>query len=954
MLSGRESLIRLIGKRRRTLPPNLQLLLESSAPDLSSGEKKALSETCSSATLTEKQGDLIYDVEWVSCPVCGSSIRGSDYIVNSHLDSCLATGKKRKLTQSTLLQFNFCPKSSTDTNSSYPPNFGKNNERDHANESSNNHVLVEFASVRNCGGNQFASNSFDHVPCNIDTSDDRSIGKIVHEEVLPHYVVDLPSLNMHQSLKIPRLGSCETEDSNFVDTLETFIVGRRFHQNVELRPGTSLSVSRDSENAKDTHAIKVYCADSEYEQMLGYLPRELARYLSPLIDKGQIKCQGSVTSLSKHPLGAVPIQLVCQKIIKDNLMESDDKETFELFWRDVVRVVDHARNPGYQQNFCLLVQDVLHNHSHLFADEEKLFLESFNTLSDDAQRLFVRLYNRKGPWFRMANISYSEISDPEKAVLELQLTGYIDSFPLSRGPSKNDIREVLGVLSVSEMREISKLESSKKGVNSARRQEISSFLYHEYINGRCPFLPKRVLEWAGRCVKISSMAEMLLWRVQRLFFLNGDQDLSAFLLVDLGLVRFPDYTCNVSLPIFPDRNELLAYDEAIGVAQIMDQSLDEYNMEMIVRCINLSDNRISNSLREENRLSISHSPPTFFSYFSAAWVYSKVLFLGVSVFEHERRYEDAVRFLRRLLSRFSCNSRRGHWTLRLSVDLEHLGRLDESLSVAEEGVLDPWVRAGSKMALQRRIVRLAKPPRRWRVPNCAEFLKRKIKEVDINGRPLNCETGAKNIFYGYDGDLCGVEQLALQYYAGDGGSWQGVHSESGIWMTIFGLLMWDVIFSDVPNVFRSKFQMAPLDLDTDDFYIARKSLIEAHLQKIHDGKAEDILITSWKSHFGTSCRGINWDRHSLSELQAVVVCIGGHCLASLCRHLAQDYRNWSSGMPDLLLWRFHGDGDVGEAKLVEVKGPRDRLSEQQRAWMLLLMDCGFDTEVCKVNPVATS
>lgn len=42
--------------------------------------------------------------------------------------------------------------------------------------------------------------------------------------------------------------------------------------------------------------------------------------------------------------------------------------------------------------------------------------------------------------------------------------------------------------------------------------------------------------------------------------------------------------------------------------------------------------------------------------------------------------------------------------LRLSVDLEHLGHLDESLPVAEEGVLDPLVRAGSKMALQRWIV----------------------------------------------------------------------------------------------------------------------------------------------------------------------------------------------------------------------------------------------------------
>lgn len=72
---------------------------------------------------------------------------------------------------------------------------------------------------------------------------------------------------------------------------------------------------------------------------------------------------------------------------------------------------------------------------------------------------------------------------------------------------------------------------------------------------------------------------------------------------------------------------------------------------------------------------------------------------------------------------------------------------------------------------------------------------------------MNCEIGMKSWFYGEDGEKCGVEQLALQYYAGEGGGWHGVHTESGIWLTIFGLLMWDILFSDVPDVFRSRFQV---------------------------------------------------------------------------------------------------------------------------------------------------
>ena len=53
----------------------------------------------------------------------------------------------------------------------------------------------------------------------------------------------------------------------------------------------------------------------------------------------------------------------------------------------------------------------------------------------------------------------------------------------------------------------------------------------------------------------------MLLLVQRLFFLNGEQDLSAFLLVDMGIVKYPTYSCIISDQIFLDRNDLLAYEE---------------------------------------------------------------------------------------------------------------------------------------------------------------------------------------------------------------------------------------------------------------------------------------------------------------------------------------------------------------------------------------------------------
>ena len=48
------------------------------------------------------------------------------------------------------------------------------------------------------------------------------------------------------------------------------------------------------------------------------------------------------------------------------------------------------------------------------------------------------------------------------------------------------------------------------------------------------------------------------------------------------------------------------------------------------------------------------------------------------------RCNDAVHLLKSLLDGFIGDGGRGYWTLRLSVDLEHLGRLNERLSVTED------------------------------------------------------------------------------------------------------------------------------------------------------------------------------------------------------------------------------------------------------------------------------
>lgn len=84
-------------------------------------------------------------------------------------------------------------------------------------------------------------------------------------------------------------------------------------------------------------------------------------------------------SLPKRSLDVVPIQLVCKEITACGEKESNDPQVFESLWKSVVRVVDYAKNfpptmTKYQQNFAILVHEVLNNQPHLFTDDERLFL----------------------------------------------------------------------------------------------------------------------------------------------------------------------------------------------------------------------------------------------------------------------------------------------------------------------------------------------------------------------------------------------------------------------------------------------------------------------------------------------------------------------------------------------------------------------------------------------------
>ena len=89
--------------------------------------------------------------------------------------------------------------------------------------------------------------------------------------------------------------------------------------------------------------------------------------------------QGQVSAAPKNSLEIVPVRIFCQTTLSDENKENDNVELFRFLWRNAQQVTESAKNgrpnnTKYQQNFSVLLQEVLENNLHLFIDGEKDFL----------------------------------------------------------------------------------------------------------------------------------------------------------------------------------------------------------------------------------------------------------------------------------------------------------------------------------------------------------------------------------------------------------------------------------------------------------------------------------------------------------------------------------------------------------------------------------------------------
>ncbi|XP_074090359.1 fanconi-associated nuclease 1 [Macrotis lagotis] len=645
---------------------------------------------------------------------------------------------------------------------------------------------------------------------------------------------------------------------------------------------------------------------------------------------------------------------------------------------------DFSEHPYYLRNFLMVLKAVFENEDDLklFDEKDMEIITKFYKLSASGQKLYVRLFQRKHIWIKTNKIDYGEIGqDLTPVIEELKQMEFLQT-----ESELQDLSEALDLLSAPELKTLARTfhltnPSGQKQhlVNTFLRlaKQRSVFSFGRDQPGIGKVILKRAKDLVGQSIRICKGPRSVFSRILLLFSLtdsveeedaacSGQGQLFTVLMVNLGRMTFPSYSINRKTPIFQDKDDLIRYASAAHMLNDISTTMVNGNWKEaneLCKCAEEDWNKLKNhpSLRYHEDL------PLFLRCFTVGWVYTRIFSKAVEVLQRLHMYEEAVKELENLLSqKIYCLESRGRWWDRLALNLhQHLKRTEQAVRCITEGLLDPHVRTGHRFSLYQRAMRLKDSP------SCKNFSHlfhkipvitiKDVTHVTIKGKMCPQSGMGKSVFLMEETEtgeeftpttvMCSVEELALAYYKQNGFD-QGIHGEGSTFITLYSLLLWDIIFMDgIPDVFRNSYQAFPLDFYTDSFYENRHDAIESRLQMIQKASPEilkDWIANVWNAQEGKVASGVTWDRFSsLQQAQDLVSCFGGPFLSGVCRILATDLRHHRGGLPDLVVWNSSNN----YFKLVEVKGPNDRLSHKQMVWLDELQRLGAQVEVCHVVAV---
>lgn len=521
----------------------------------------------------------------------------------------------------------------------------------------------------------------------------------------------------------------------------------------------------------------------------------------------------------------------------------------------------------YLINFNRLVKIVTEHYADLISDDESNFINQYNELSEDGKRMFVRLCMRTKSCYYLEELNYQEIRSIKGAIAELNNIGFILINPLMDGI------DLLNTLT----KENLKLLFSERGIKGSLRKELMveniSSLYtleeiHHFIFNKKTLIVKNK----------DDLVEVFL----HFFFGNRYQDLTEFVLLDLGMVKYENYPIDKNSRLFSNRFDfdcslllsILSEESYLAVeADRMDAILD-----IIKRIPSISNNRklISQKGKILNRCA---------AYFEK----NKLLEEALSLYQQTERAPSRERQAR---------------------IFNALKRKEDAIWVCEKILIDFYSEDEK------------------------EFAESFIQKIQANKNKAKIDkTIPTDILALQNNEEKSVELIALEYLQAS--YHQVFFVENTLINSLFGLWFWEEIFTPIQGAFCHPFQFGPLDLYTEDFYQARKeNLINKHSALNGELKMiKEKFLKTFHAKYGIANHFVFWEILSLELLDLVFSCIPMNHLSIIFKRMLLGLKENSSGFPDLIAF----SKDIKTYELIEIKGPGDKLQKNQTRWFHYFM-----------------
>ncbi|WP_231758845.1 VRR-NUC domain-containing protein [Microbulbifer elongatus] len=523
----------------------------------------------------------------------------------------------------------------------------------------------------------------------------------------------------------------------------------------------------------------------------------------------------------------------------------------------------------YLSNFHSLVDFVVSRYGKLLSQEEQCFYQTFRQLQPDSQRLYVRLLSRKGvpssigALFRQHRLTYTEIGDVPAAVDELASARL-----LTRDPAL-PLDELLPLFTKSELLNHS-LEPLPKALKRPALEQALLEQDHATIQQR---LMKEPL--------LAVQAEQCFATFKLLFFGNLNQDLTDYVLRDLGLFRYETYPLERAQLPFQTRVQIEQHLRYYQCLRDAEEALGADANAITTLATQLpagidGDNTLQRRL-DRLRLTLARQLERFDAL------------------------EDAEQLYRQC-QRPPARERRA----RIAVAR---GDTDTGLSLCREILANPYNEAERTFAesFAHRTAKKTDAAHQWPAPR---------RHSPLTETIALAQTGAR------------VELLAAEHLAQVAPESQCHYVENTLFNGVLGLAIWDIVFAPIPGAFFNPFQVAPSDFRTADFYSQRSDAFARRLSEFESGQLAHWVWRHFHAKRGIANPLVHWEALPEPLIRRALERIPTDHWLAIFRRLLGDIAHHRSGLPDLIL--FPGSGGY---ELVEVKGPGDRLQQNQQRWL---------------------